>query len=404
MRVSHATVRAVNALTARWAGQTTGGTVFSAAGLWPLLAFLADGAAGAAREELADAVGLPADRAAAAARELLAGLGSAAGVDSALGLWTKRTLELRERWEAGLPADAHGVLTGDAGTDRKALDSWASKRTGGLVERLPVQVTEDTELVLASALSLRTRWLRPFEESPWWPEAGPWSGGQVYLGLERSSTLLDRVGVADTPDGHVTELRVHGTDAVDVHLVLGEETMTPAQVLRAGVSLLTDRTRLTPGDRLPLGDPGPGIRVRRIRAMNPAPPTLYVRTPAYEVRADHELLRRPEVFGLATACLPLMGGHFPGVSASPLLIDSAQQSAVARFHARGFEAAAVTALAAAGAGLSQFRWLITVVDADFSRPFGFLAVHRHTRLALAAGWVVEPLRYEYEDEDEDDVW
>ncbi|SBT95976.1 hypothetical protein GA0115233_12046, partial [Streptomyces sp. DI166] len=36
MRVSHATVRAVNALTARWAGQTTGGTVFSAAGLWPL--------------------------------------------------------------------------------------------------------------------------------------------------------------------------------------------------------------------------------------------------------------------------------------------------------------------------------------------------------------------------------
>ncbi|MDV9178964.1 proteinase inhibitor I4 serpin, partial [Streptomyces sp. W16] len=36
------TVDAVNRLTARWADTATGGTVFSAAGVWPLLAFLAD--------------------------------------------------------------------------------------------------------------------------------------------------------------------------------------------------------------------------------------------------------------------------------------------------------------------------------------------------------------------------
>lgn len=58
MRVTNATIRAVNGLTARWAGQASGGTVFSAAGVWPLLAFLADGAGGAARAELAEAVGL----------------------------------------------------------------------------------------------------------------------------------------------------------------------------------------------------------------------------------------------------------------------------------------------------------------------------------------------------------
>lgn len=52
------TVDAVNRLTARWADAATGGTVFSAAGVWPLLAFLADGAWGAARAELADAVGM----------------------------------------------------------------------------------------------------------------------------------------------------------------------------------------------------------------------------------------------------------------------------------------------------------------------------------------------------------
>ncbi|MER6926241.1 proteinase inhibitor I4 serpin, partial [Streptomyces spiralis] len=47
MQVSEATVRAVNGLTARWAdsaGDSDRGTVFSAAGVWPPLAFLADGA------------------------------------------------------------------------------------------------------------------------------------------------------------------------------------------------------------------------------------------------------------------------------------------------------------------------------------------------------------------------
>lgn len=109
MRVAKATVRAVNALTARWAGVADGGTVFSAAGVWPLLAFLADGAGGAARAEPADAVGMPADQSAAAARELPAAVDAMRGVDSALGLWTERTLELREPWQAGPSAQAHGV-------------------------------------------------------------------------------------------------------------------------------------------------------------------------------------------------------------------------------------------------------------------------------------------------------
>ncbi|MGW1606837.1 proteinase inhibitor I4 serpin, partial [Streptomyces eurythermus] len=46
--VAEETVRRVNGLTARWAQALTGGTVFSAPGVWPLLAFLADGAAGPA--------------------------------------------------------------------------------------------------------------------------------------------------------------------------------------------------------------------------------------------------------------------------------------------------------------------------------------------------------------------
>ncbi|GAA3823920.1 serpin family protein [Streptomyces chiangmaiensis] len=401
MRVTRATAEAVNGLTARWAGVVEGGTVLSAVGVWPLLAFLADGAAGDARAELADAVGLSADRAAPAARELLGALGAMRGLDAALGLWTKRTLELRAEWEEELPAETHGVLTDDLDTDRGALDAWARKQTGGLVDRVPVALEEDTELVLASALALRTEWLRPFEEWPLTPEHGPWRH-RTLLGLRRQSVLLDRVALADTPEGPVTELKVLGTNGIDVHLLLGEERMTPAGVLRAGVDVLLGRYPSVPGTRLPFGEVGPGLRVRRRRCETPQPPRLDVTTVAYDMTAHHDLLDRHRLFGL-TAASDSTRGHFPGISGFPLAIGSAGQSVTARFGALGFRAAAVTAFGAVpGGAMPERRHVTTTVEAVFDRPFGFLAVHRTSRLVLAAGWVTDPLPFpEYEEEYED---
>ncbi len=363
--------------------------------MWPLLAFLADGAGGPARAELADAVGLPADEVAGAARELL---GAMRGLDSALGLWTKRTLELRERWEAGLPAEAHGVLTGDAQADKGALDAWAVKRTGGLIEEMPVLPAEDTDLVLASALALRTQWLRRFWEWPMTPENGPWSD-RTLLGLRRRSELLDRVGVADTPAGHVTELKVLGDNAIDVHLLLGEEGMTAGEVLGAGVDVLARRHPVVPGPQLPYGDVGPGLRVVKERNTRPVPPTLDMRTVAFDMSARHDLLALHRVFGLTTA-MDTSRGHFPGVSDFPLAVGSAGQSAMAQFGALGFRAAAVTAFSTApGSAPPALRWVTTSVKAVFDRPFGFLALHRHTRLVLAAGWVTDPVPYREDEED-----
>ncbi|MFF4251543.1 serpin family protein [Streptomyces sp. NPDC001663] len=389
MGISDPAIKAVNGLTARWAGAIDGGTVFSAAGVWPLLAFLADGAGGAARAELEEAVGLPAGQAASAARELLGAMGRMRGLDCALGLWTKRTLELREAWEAGLPAAAHGVLTGDAVGDQEALDAWAAKRTGGLVERMPVKLREDTEMVLASALGMRTDWLRRFREVPLWPRSGPW-GDRTLLGLRRESTLLDRVGVADTRHGSVTELRVLGDTAIDVHLLLGEEDMTPGQVLGAGVEILAGRSPVVQGHRLPHGDVGPGLCVEKERRTRPRPPTLDVTTVSYGMTAHHDLLELHRLFGLTTA-RDTEHGHFPGISGFPLAVRSAEQGVTARFGPLGFRAAAVTSfgLAAAG-GIPELRFVTTTVRARFDRPFGFLAVHRHSRLVLAAGWVTRP--------------
>ncbi|MEU3337994.1 serpin family protein [Streptomyces sp. NPDC006668] len=399
MGVASTTVRAVNGLTARWAGASEKGTAFSAAGVWPLLAHLADGAEGAARAELTEALGLPTGQATAAARELLAAMDSMRGLDTALGLWTKRTLQLRQEWEAGLPADAHGVLTGDPVADHQALDAWTAKRTDGLIERMPVILTEQTEMVLASALTLRTKWLSPFDETQLETAYEPWAT-QPRLGLRRSSAVLDRVGVADTPSGYVTELKVLGNNALDVHLLLGEEGMKPGQVLGAGVDILAGRRSVVPGPRLPYGNVGPGLRVEKVRCTRPEPPSLDVTTVAYDMKASHDLLKLHRLFGLTTA-RDNSRGHFPGVSAFPLAIGSAEQNTMARFGALGFEAASVTAFGAvAGGGPPDLRYVTTSISAAFDRPFGFLALHRHTRLVLTAGWITDPLPYpRYDEED-----
>jgi hypothetical protein len=392
MRIDGRTVRAVNGLTARWAEEAPvdgTGTAFSAVGVWPLLAFLADGAGGRARAELAGAVGLDAGEAAAAARELLAALNAEPALRLALGLWTRRSLEVRPEWLDRLSPGTHGVLTGDPGTDRPALDAWAAARTRGEIGRMPVPVRDDTELLLATALTVATGWHRPFRSGDLVPESGPWRD-RVVPGLRRRSAALDRLALADTPDGAVTGLTVMGRQGVDVRLFLGEESMEPGRVLRRGLEVLERRYPVVRGGELPFGASGPGVAVRRVERTTPAPPTLVVTTVPFDVEGDHDLTRHPELFGLVTF-LDARRGHLPGVSEQPLALGAASQKATAAFGEHGFRASAVTAFAAsAGAAPPRTLHRVTEVCVRFDRPFGFLAVHRRSGLVLAAGWVNEP--------------
>ncbi|WP_329376400.1 serpin family protein [Streptomyces sp. NBC_01351] len=387
----NSTVRAVNRLTKRWAAEAPAegpGTVFTAAGAWPLLALLADGAGGPARAELADALSIPAESAAGAARELLAGLTGVPGLRAATGLWAKADLPLEETWSAKLPAGARGTLTDDAEADTKVLDAWASDRTGGLIERMPVTLDEETRLVLASALALQLKWIQPFRALPGRVDEGPWAGRPLWM-LHRSTSLLDRARVAHGPTGPVTLLEVVGNTGVDVHLVLGEPGAPAGETLGTGIDAVTRALPSTGAHLLPEGNPGPGLFVATEAAVSPEP-RLRITTVAFEVRAEHDLLCQARLFGLETAS-DKDSGHFPGISSEPLAIGSARQSALARFTAKGFEAAAVTAFAMApGCAMPRLRYRVRRAEVRFDRPFGFLAVHRTSRLVLAAGWVNEP--------------
>ncbi|MBY8876168.1 serpin family protein [Actinacidiphila acidipaludis] len=385
---SHGTVEAVNAMTARWAATLTGeGTVLAGVGVWPLLGLLADGAAGPARHELAAALGVPADGAATAARELLSTLGAMRGLNAALGLWTGGTLPIEPAWLDRLPADVHGRLSGDAAGDQALLDAWAATCTDGQLDSMPVSVDGETLLVLASALTLRTDWIRPFTPVGMEAESGPWCGKEL-AGLFRSTRILDRVGVADTAAGPLTELQVLGAHGIDVHLYLGTPDATAGQVLAAAVDTLRERRAVVPGSRLPYGTPGPGVSVAGVPSLD-GEPTLDVATVAFTVHAHHNLLDHPDLFGLRTAG-DASRGHFPGVSAEPLAVQQAAQAMTATFGARGFRSAAVTAFSAVAGGIPRYPYRAREIGVRFDRPFGFLALHRTSRLVINAGWVTDP--------------
>lgn len=341
----------IGRLTAHWIAELPGedSTVISGLGVQPLLAMLAEVADEPAHTELAQAAG-----------ERYGGLLEAPGLRMALGLWTRPEIELQAGVDRFLPPEVRGTLT-----DQAALDAWVAEQTDGLLQRMPVQVTPDVLLVLASALALRTDWELPFQEYP--------RGDRRWL--SRSDDDLDSLQVHDSAAGPLTVVTVRGAGEFDVRLVVGDGGRAP--VLAAALTLDDDGT---PGAEVLASErSAPGIEV--IEAMRPA---VILSMPYFEIDAEHDLLAHPAVFGL-TAASDKTRGHFPGLSPQPLAIDQARQVVMARFSATGFEAAAVSAMAmAAGAAPALDAKALYV---NLERPFGFVAVHRPTGVPVVAGWV-----------------
>lgn len=366
-------VGAANQLTQRWcAAAGSDDFVLAGCAVWPLLALLAGAADGPARSELATAVNMNANHAHEAALRLVDTLAGADTVAAALGLWLRKDIEPHPQWVASLPHDTVRTIT-----DQAALDTWAREHTQGLIGTLPVELTADTAILLASALVARTTWAQPFHDDVLKPTAGPWRGHRGP-GLARHCAALRDAALLVTEPA-VTRAVVRGEADLDVHLLLGDGP--PAQVLGAGFSALNGlvdiHTDLAPGVT------GPGLTVRNTRATSDV---LALRLPPFEIRSRHDLLAQHKLFGLGTVT-DTSHGHLPAISTVPLAVDRACQQVLARFTREGFEAAAVTAMGVAVAAAFHPTRNTVEVAITFDRPFGFLAVHRPTQLVIVAGWV-----------------
>ncbi len=356
-------------------------SALSGAGLWPLLALLASAADDPAAAELAAAIGRPAGGAQQDALEIIDLLRGGQSTSAALGIWTRKHVPLDEHWASPLPDGVVGPLTNQA-----ALDRWADEQTGGLIDKFPIEITERTLLVLASALTARVRWRTPFEGYP--RDRGETCPDDPSPADQQSlSRTTSDLSIAAVLDDAVTRVVVEGDGDVDVHLLLGAD-QAPAEILGAGLRELSGQAQV----RLAAdtGDRGaPGLTVERLRSPRPKD-ILRLSLPSFEIKTKHDLLDNSELFGLGLLT-DITTSHLPRLSPIPLAISDGAQDVLARFFAEGFEAAAVTAFGMMTGALEP-RYEVTYARVDFDRPFGFLAVHRPSRLAVVAGWVKSPFQ------------
>ncbi|NIK61920.1 serpin family protein [Kribbella shirazensis] len=371
-------VRAVNDLTIRWGRALPGGnTVVSGLGVWPLLALLATGADEPGRSELAAAAGVDPATGSTDAIRLIESIEASADLHAALGVWVSEQLKLAETFDSVMPAPLIGMLTGNAVVDKPKLDAWAAEHTDDVIREMPVDLQGDVLLLVASALLLRTTWVRPFTEQLRRVHDGAWAGSWHWL--ERTDDDLDAV----RRYGELTVVTVRGDADVDVLLGIGDGDDVLAGLLDAA-SRPEDGV---PGSRLIDEDrPGPGLTIGKTTAPRP---DVKLSLPSFSIEAEHDLLATREIFGLeAVTGNPAGRGHFSALSPTQLRVSQAKQKVLARFFATGFEAAAVTAMAMTRAAMitRQERRLEVTLD----RPFAFVAVLRDSRLPIVAGRVETP--------------
>ncbi|NED91997.1 serine protease [Streptomyces sp. SID11233] len=346
---------AVQRLGERWirelAAPGGGSFVCSPAGLWLALAVVAAGARGETADELRTVLGVAerqaADAVTAGVRELAAT--DALGV--ATRVWTRVPVyrEYREALadiEFG-PMDATGV------------DAWVREATGGLIERLPLDISDEMLLVLVNVLALKARWDEPFDpgdtrELPFTDAAGvsravptmcagrdPWDGWTV-----RSTQVVELRCRTERPGGAPARVR----------LVLGEPGAGAADVLPAAWAPQSLRTPLDTD-------------------------VLNIAVPRFTLRTNVQVTEQLAALGIRVAT----GGtaDFGWLSPEPLKISHVVQEAVVKVAEEGVQAAAVTVIAAPGGAAPVPQRVLRIA---FDRPFGIVVLDGSGEVPLFTGW------------------
>ena len=354
--------------------------VASPLGAWLLAALCAPAAAGKTADDLAGALGVDLATARATAAALLDDPHPA--VLSAAGLW------LRDEptpgvagWLAALPA---GVETGPL-PSQAALDAWAERHTLGLIGKMPVRISPETLLVLATALATKVSWIEPFTLAPAarLGAASPWRDGVAQVLTTPGGERGHEAFVARVP--RLGDVAVHtgfAAEGLRVTSVIAPADAPPVDVMTAAYDLAAGQVTRTSLFDLPLGE-GPLWTITEEPVRTTAPEGRDERhtavLPAWSVTSEHDLDRAE--LGLPAAAAA--AGHALG-SRGP---HAAVQSAVARYTRVGFEAAAVSAMMVATGMPSMRDGVRRTAELRFGHPYAVVAVADRP---WRDGWQPEP--------------
>ena len=348
--------------------------VTSPLGAWLLLALVAPSADGDARLRLEDVLGTTADDAFARATVLLETPHPAVGLAS--GVWARREFltTAYDRFAASLPEP---VARGGVPTQAE-LDAWARTHSLGLIEHFPLEITDDTAIVLADALATDVRWDEPFQVVPSARSfRAPWAESvSRVLSAPRTHEMF----IAETESaGHVAVHCARSSNGLAVVSVIADPSVAASSVHVAAhdvADIVLHRPRVARRRSLfdlPLGE-GHAWTIRQFDAPDP-PATEVVDAvlPAWEAASRHELMNVPAVGmcdGVA-ALVDMVSPEWPNRG------GTAVQAARARYAARGFQAAALTTMLARTAGERDSGPATEPVRhalLRFDRPYAVVAV------------------------------
>ncbi|ANS79418.1 hypothetical protein SGUI_2022 [Serinicoccus hydrothermalis] len=332
----------------------TGPGVCSGLGAWLLLALAAGGgrATDADLAELEQALGLPADEAVEALTRLLDDPHPA--VSAAVARWADEQSLTGDLAEWSVPERVEdGPLPDQEGADR-----WASERTDGLIERFPVEITELTRLVLASALATRISWLSPLTELE--------DGGLGTEGGTARHTVIETQAA-----GPVAVITPRSTSGLAVLSVIADPQVPREQVLAAAHEIAARATG--PLDGTEVTSDGHAWTLTEHREVRPSFREVVEEwtgwVPSWRLVSDHDLTGAP---GFAAACAALEAFVLPAGRPADYEV---RQSAVAAYTATGFEAAAVTGMAVRAAGMPpEQEVLVRRIHVRMDRPHAVVAV------------------------------
>ncbi|MDI2129694.1 serpin family protein [Yinghuangia seranimata] len=332
-----------------------GNAACSPAGLWLALAAVACGALGDTAEELADLLGAAGEEAAPLVTAVARDLAATDALAVATGVWSRTPV--RPSYSAALPDLETAELA-----DVSRIDAWVAEHTDGMIERLPVDVTAETRLLLVNALAIKARWAFPFDPAKTVDRLFTAADGTAeavpFMFREVSPVDVWTVG-AHGGSVHVAELRCAGTHGAVVRFALGPQGAPPAPVMSAAWA-----PRST---------------------GNPVPPNTKVvlRLPRFALRTTLDVTRHLGALGVALATDP-HGAEFGGISSEQLYIDAVAQESLLRVAEEGVEAAAVSAIAMAPAGL--VRPPENRLELTFDRPFACAVLDASGAVPLFAGY------------------
>ena len=340
--------------------------VVSHAGLWLLMATVAEHVSGDDRVTLEQTLGIPADEASAVARRLLAEPHRT--LAAAVGAWAADDVTTPVNVERPVP-------------DQMALDAWASHHTRGLIDSFPLQVDELTRVVLATALVLEPRWTES-------------------LVTDRNNGLELRGGLQTVVDttaaGPVVVAKPHSRDGIDVVSVRADPGVPPSQVWEAVdevVARLDDGALWHAEIAEGLPERGHSWRaatvrrdlleseLQRLPTDDEGRPQLWTsRLSVWAARDSIDLGAAPGVAEAGSALTP----------EEPAAATSCRQVVRAEYDADGFTAAAVTAMARVGSAPLFVETEVRCVDLDLRAPHAVVAIARGGAwegVPLVSAWV-----------------